>query len=109
MELGTIPLSSAQSAMLGGTQYAAPTTGQTVTAAVTTGVLFIDPAGTLAALTVVLPAGPVDGQIFRMATSQILTALTITGTIVGTLTTLAAAGSAQFIYSASGSKWFRTG
>lgn len=91
------------------TQYAVPTTGQTVTANAGTRVLFIDPAGTLVALTVVLPAGPVEGQDFLVASSQSITTLTITGTIVGTLTTLALGGFARFVYSATASKWFRAG
>lgn len=90
-------------------QYAAPTTGQTVTALAGVEVLMINPAGTLAALTVVLPANPVDGQDFCVCTSQIITALTITGTIVGTLTTLALGGYAWFIYSATAAKWMRAG
>lgn len=92
-----------------GTQYAQPTTGQTVTANAGVNALFLDPAGTLVALTVVLPANPVDGQVFMMGASQIITSLTITGTIVGTLTTLALGGFARFCYSGSASKWFRVG
>lgn len=88
-------------------QYAAPTTGQTVTAAAGVDRLLIDPAGTLVALTVVLPASPVDGQLFIIATSQIITSLTITGTIIGSLSTLVLGGSARFIYSATAAKWFR--
>jgi hypothetical protein len=86
-------------------QYAAPTTGTTVTAG-NVEALIINPAGTLAALTVALPANPIDGQAFSMTTSQILTALTITGTIVGTLTTLALGGAARWVYSATAAKWF---
>lgn len=89
-------------------QYAVPTTGQTVTGD-GSAVICINPAGTLAALTVVLPASPFDGQECTIATSQILTSLTITGTIVGTLTTLALGGFARFVYSAQASKWFRAG
>lgn len=91
------------------TQYAAPTTGQTVTANAGVRILFINPAGTLATLTVVLPASPVEGQDFIVCASQILTALTITGTIVGTLTTLALGGFARFVYSTDAAKWFRAG
>lgn len=89
-------------------QYATPTTGATVTGDGSR-VIIINPAGTLANLTVVLPAAPVDGQVCILATSQILTALTITGTIVGTLTTLALGGFATFVYSATAAKWFRAG
>lgn len=89
-------------------QYATPTTGQTVTCDGSS-VVMINPAGTLATLTVTLPASPVDGQDVLICASQIVTALTITGTIVGTLTTLAVAGFARFVYSATASKWFRAG
>lgn len=89
-------------------QYAQPTTGQTVTGDGSR-IILIDPAGTLATLTVVLPASPVNGQECIIAASQILTALTITGTIVGTLTTMALGGFARFVYSATASKWFRAG
>lgn len=89
-------------------QESAPTTGQTVTLTRARMVLgLINPAGTLAALTVVLPASSKDGDICTISTSQIITALTITGTIVGTLTTLALGGTATFIYSGTSSKWFR--
>lgn len=89
-------------------QYATPTTGQTVTGDGSR-IIIINPAGTLATLTVILPSSPVDGQECILAASQILTALTITGTIVGTLTTLALGGFARFVYSATAAKWFRAG
>ena len=100
---------SPPSNVLSAVQYSVPTTGGTVTAGSNTRVMLLNPAGTLATLTVVLPASPVDGQDFIVSTSQILTALTITGTIVGTLTTLALGGFARFVYSADSSKWFRCG
>jgi hypothetical protein len=90
-------------------QYAAPSTGATVTANAGVHVLHLDPAGTLAALSVVLPASPANGQDFVISTSQTITALTITGTIVGTLTTLALGGFARFNYSSSAAKWLRAG
>lgn len=89
-------------------QYVTPTTGQSVTILPGTDVLAIDPAGLLAALTVVLPTGS-DGKRVNIGSSQVLTALTVTGTIVGTLTTLGLGGFAEFVFSASSSKWFRTG
>lgn len=91
------------------TQYEAPVAGATVNANAGTEVLFLNPAGTLATLTVVLPVTPVEGQDFTLATSQIITTLTITGAIVGTLTTLALGGFARFVYSAAAAKWFRCG
>lgn len=92
-------------------QYVAPATGNTVIAN-TNGYtrLLIDPAGTLATLTITMPSSPQDGDRLEISSSQVLTALTISGgTIVGTLTTLAVAGFASFVFSATGSKWFRVG
>lgn len=91
-------------------QYVSPSTGGTVNMLSGRQVtLTIDPAGTLATLTVNLPSNPQDGDEAIICTSQILTALTVTnGTIVGTLTTLALGGYARFAYSSVG-KWFRIG
>lgn len=91
------------------TQYATPTTGSTVNANAGVEALMLNPAGTLATLTVALPVSPVDGQSFSISTTQIITALTITGTIVGTLTTLSLGGYAWFLYSATAAKWMRAG
>lgn len=91
-------------------QTAAPTTGQTVTVSAGISAIHINPAGTLAALTITLPSNPVNGQHLIIGTSQILTSLTINGgTIVGTLSTLALGGFAYFIYNSSATKWFRCG
>lgn len=92
-------------------QYATPTAGQTVT--VNSGGhvrLIVNPAGTLATLTIALPSDAQDGDLVELSTSQIVTALTISGgTIIGTITTLAVAGFGRFIYSGTASKWFRLG
>lgn len=99
------------------TQYATPLTATSVTVLPTTGTMLLDPAGTIAALTVVFPAATslIDGQILRIASSQTVTALTITP---GTGTTVSNSPSAitisttapynyEFIYKASLAKWFR--
>lgn len=99
------------------TQYATPLTGTSVTVAPTTGTMLIDPAGTIATLTVVLPVATslIDGQVLRLASSQTVTALTLTP---GTGTTVSNAPSAitisttapynyEFIYKASNTKWYR--
>jgi hypothetical protein len=58
-------------------QYEQPTSGATVVA---TGLaLQLEPAGTLATLTVVLPATPADGQVFELSTTEQLTLLTVLG------------------------------
>jgi hypothetical protein len=76
-------------------QYSAPLTGTTVTSNPGAGQLthFIKPAGTIAALTLVLPTNPVDGQIVNYIFGAAVTALTVTGTVdSSTAITAATAG-----------------
>ena len=87
-----------------------PTVGQTVNMGDGREVYeLLDPAGTLATLTVNLPASPQDGDSALISTSQIITTLTLGGTIVGTLTSLSLGGFARFIYNTAAGKWFRAG
>lgn len=96
------------------TQYAAPTTGQTVAVTAFSGpkkTVFVEPAGALVALTITLPA-LADGQKVEIACSQAVTTLTMTpaaGSILGGLTTIAANGVASYVWSANASKWFKAG
>ncbi len=68
-------------------RYVVPTTGTTVTLAATTGALLMNPAGTLTALGIVLPAASamIDGQQIAISSSQTITTLTMAG---GTGTTI---------------------
>lgn len=92
-------------------QYATPTVGATVTASAGANViLLINPAGTIATLTVALNGSPVDGDQLTIGASQIVGALTVSGgTLIGTLTSLAVAGFARYIYNATAAVWFRIG
>ncbi|HXP29700.1 MAG TPA: hypothetical protein VN832_01330 [Stellaceae bacterium] len=95
-------------------QYAQPTSGGSITINNGVELLIIDPAGTLAALTVIMPAAPLDGQRVALQSSQTITTLTQnpnTGqTIKGAATTLAANGPAQsWIYRAANSTWYSGG
>lgn len=91
----------------GRTERFVPTTGQTIAPTSACGLAVVEPAGTLAALTVTFPANPAEGQQFRVFTSQALTAITWTGgTVVGAPSTLAANGAASFEYSAVTGKWY---
>jgi len=83
--------------------YAQPLTGNTLTAIAGQGAFVIDPAGAIAALTVVLPPGAVDGQVFELSTTQTITALTVNpaagDTVVGgAVGVLAANGGASWRY-----------
>lgn len=90
-----------------GYQYSAPSTGNSIT--MTKSYLLIHAAGTLAALTVVLPATPVAGQKATFASDVVITALTVTGTTDTVLTSLVAGGYATFMYESTNSTWFRIG
>lgn len=85
-----------------------PLTGGTVNLAAATPIEIIDPAGTLAALTVNLPGSPVDGQLQRVSFTQAITTLTMGGgTISNAPTTAAAAATFEFIYDLATTKWYR--
>lgn len=90
-------------------QYAAPTVGQTVTVNSNGHVqLLINPAGTLATLTITFPGTPSDGDRIEMGCSQIVTTLTMNGgTIVGSLAALAVGGGGTWIYSATAASWIK--
>ena len=86
-----------------------PMTGDTVTLLSTNYISIINPAGTLATLTVDMPATPVDGQKQRFSFTQIITSLTVTGggnTIVGTPTAAAISNAFEFIFNVGDSTWY---
>jgi hypothetical protein len=90
----------------------AVTSGATVTIPNDSAMISIRPAATLAALTIALPAAPVDGMTVRIFSTQIITALTwVLGT--GQLqndaaTTIATAMTGvAYTFSASNSTWDR--
>jgi len=103
----------------GPTQYSEPLTGATVTVAAVTRQVIVNPAGTIAALTLQMPAasGLVDGQRFGFCSTQVITALTITDGSGATVqnkataeivpTATGAAACQQWIYVASKTSWYR--
>lgn len=88
-----------------------PITGFSITIGTGINQLILNPAGTLAAGTVVLPLKVLDEQVVRITSEQIVTALTVspnTGqTIVGAPTTLAQYGSVSFMYNLANLTWYR--
>lgn len=89
-------------------QYVVPLTGNTVAVSSSTTQLILEPAGTLATLTVTLPASPSNGQTVSLSSTAAITALTLNGgTIVGAVTTLAANAFAAYCF--QGTKWYRVG
>jgi len=91
--------------------YQQPTTGTTLTATAFLAAYVIDPAGTLAALTVVMPATANDGQFFEVGTTQTITVLTVgpaSGqSVIGGSLTLAANSGAGWRYRAANNTWYR--
>lgn len=99
--------------------YNVPVTGDTITLTNTTRQLIVEPAGTIAALTVVLPAAStlLNGQRIGICGTQIVTTLTITpgsGTTVSNTATAmlvpvatGAASCPEWVYYAAGTKWYR--
>lgn len=100
-------------------QYAAPLTGASLTLTSAQRRLIVEPAGTIAALTVVFPAatGLVDNQLMGICTTQIVTTLTLTAgsgtTILNGPTALlvpvaTGAGSCvEWVYRQSNTSWYR--
>ena len=69
-----------------------------------------DAASLAATLTATLPASPIDGQTFGFASVLGVTVLTMSSalTIIGALTTIAAAGFSTWTFNSDSSKWIRT-
>lgn len=85
--------------------YSQPTTGATVTT--TTYATIIDPAGTLANLTIALPGSPASGQMVTYSFSQIVTTLAFSGgTLANTITTASAGSFLHLIFQSTANKWF---
>lgn len=90
-----------------------PTTGNSVTIPDGNTSYVIEPAGTLAALTITMPTNPFDTQLVRIASTQIVTTLTHNAgagqTLKGALTTIAANGFATYEYLLATTTWYRIG
>lgn len=85
-----------------------PLTGDSIQ--ITTSQNVINPAGTLAVLTVILPADPYSGQIVELTTTQVLTSVLWSvrvsgGTSAGLPSTLAQYGTAKVKWNATLSMW----
>lgn len=99
----------------GPTRVVTPLTGNSITIAPTDRRLYVTPAGTLAALTLVFPpvASIANGQQFQFCSTQILTALTITAsgaTFAPTAPTTFASANlcAEWVFNKPTNTWLRT-
>ena len=88
-----------------------PLTGFSITIGDSSTVLTLNPAGTLATGTIIMPAHPYDGMPVEIASTQIITALTLspnTGqSIKNAPSALAAGVGIGYYYVSSLSTWFR--
>lgn len=93
--------------------YQVPLTGFTITIGNTDNILIIEPAGTLATGTIIMPASPTNGQVVRISSTQVVTALTVSAntgqTIKDAVTTIAANGFASWVYRSTDTTWYRIG
>jgi hypothetical protein len=90
-------------------QYEKPATGFTLRCRPGVDLLVLDPAGTLATGTIYLPDNPGDGDKLIVATSQAVTALTVSAagaTVTGAPNALVAGGRVEFRFVGPAGKWF---
>lgn len=85
---------------------AAPLTTETVTILATQNRVIINPAGTIAAATIVFPTGSFDGQTLDITSTKAITTVTTSGaTLVTALTAMTAGQKLRYIWSATLAKW----
>lgn len=92
-------------------QYEVPLTGFEIESR--SSVVILEPAGTLATGEVVLPDNPIDGQQFRIISTAVVTAFTLTAgegdTVLAAVapSTLAANTGLRFVYRLANRTWYR--
>jgi hypothetical protein len=90
--------------------YQVLTTNFSYTFAAGVQTLVINPAGTLATGTIIMPAAPADGMTITFSSTQVITALTLSGntgqTVVSGATTLAARQAGVYVYRSSNTSWY---
>lgn len=72
-------------------------------------VVLVHNAGATVTLTITFPSNPVNGQTFSITSVGGITTLTMSSgiTILNTLTTLAAGGTAKYMYSSGFNNWIK--
>lgn len=95
--------------------YATPLTGATITMTVDQSAVALNPAGTIAALTIVMPATVVDGKTVTIYSTQTITSLTLSTTnsatfapaAVTTFVTATTQGAIGYVYDKANNQWHR--
>lgn len=110
---GATGIATIDSAQGNAYQFDTPAAAGTVTIGSRVSVSVIDPAGTIASLTITLPASPQDKQRIRVGSSQIVTVLTVNAagaeTVKDPVTSLAAGGTFEYIYRSANTTWYKIG
>jgi hypothetical protein len=95
----------------GNYSYQQPASGATLTASAYLAAYVVDPAGTIAALTVVTPPSANDGQFFEVSTTHAITALTVSPTsgqsVIGGSLAVAANAGAGWRFRTANNTWYR--
>lgn len=88
-----------------------PTTGSTYNIGTSVGRVIIDEVGTIAALTLVMPAGPVDGQFLTVNSTQAISSLAVNPspgqTVKNAPTSMTVGQSFGYTYVAQSGNWYR--
>lgn len=93
-----------------GTQYETPLTGATITVSDNFRTLIVDPAGTIATLTINMPANPADKQRVSICFDATVTTLTMAATgftLKNALTSASASSFATWEFRAADLTWWR--
>ena len=91
--------------------YQTPLTGTAITFGAGVTQLVLNPAGTLATLTIIMPASPIDGQKVFFSSTQVITALTVSPnsgqSVADPQSSLTVGGSGGYIYRSANTTWYR--
>lgn len=107
---GTLTYTQSDNLEENGVQYETPLTGTTVTVADNMRTLIVDPAGTIATLTINMPANPTDKQRVSICFDAVVTTLTMAATgftLKNALTASTAASFATWEFRAADLTWWR--
>jgi hypothetical protein len=95
--------------------FQVPTEGFSITIGNNVRTLLLNPAGTLLAGTITMPGNPQNGRSVKLASSQLINALTLSPNAGqsfaagAAITTLTANGFAEYTYRGANNTWFRVG
>jgi hypothetical protein len=93
--------------------YQQPLSGASLTASAPLAAYLVDPAGPLAALTIMLPPAPNDGDEFLLVATQPIALLTVSPaagqTVASAPSGLGRGGAARWLYDATSAAWYCAG